>query len=81
MKWILQSLDISSAFLQGNGITRDVFLKPPAEIYEKGVIWKLKRCIYGLKDAPRAWYERVADELQRLGGTRSMYDEAMFPMV
>ena len=78
MKWILQSLDISSAFLQGNGITRDVFLKPPAEIYEKGVIWKLKRCIYGLKDAPRAWYERVADELQRLGGTRSMYDEAMF---
>ena len=78
MKWVLQSLDITSAFLQGNGIEREVFLRPPPEIYEEGVVWKLKRCIYGLKDAPRAWYERVENELQRLGGKRSLFDEAMF---
>ena len=78
MKWELQSLDITSAFLQGNGIARDVYIRPPSEMYEEGVVWKLKRCLYGLKDAPRAWYERVEDELKRLGGIMSVFDEAMF---
>ena len=78
MAWPIRSLDITSAFLQGNGIKRDVFLKPPPEASCEGLIWKLKRCIYGLNDAPRAWYERVRSELLELGGKTSMYDEAMF---
>ena len=57
MGWKIHSLDITSAFLQGNAIERDVYLEPPAEFYEHGMLWKLKRCIYGLNDAPRAWYE------------------------
>ena len=78
MKWQIQSLDITSAFLQGNSIERNVFLKPPPEANSNGKIWKLKRCIYGLNDAPRAWYDRVSTELMRLGGKASLYDDAMF---
>ena len=78
MEWDLHSLDITSAFLQGNGIQRDVYLKPPPEFSEDDIVWKLKRCIYGLNDAPRAWYERVENELIQLGGKTSMYDDAMF---
>ena len=59
MRWELHSLDITSAFLQGNTIERDVHLQPPPEYQEKGMLWKLKRCIYGLKDAPRAWYDSI----------------------
>ena len=62
MGWKIQSLDITSAFLQGNDIERDVFLKPPLEASRDGLIWKLKRCIYGLNDALRAWYDRVRSE-------------------
>ena len=78
MGWQIQSLDITSAFLQGNSIERDVFLKPPLEASSNGMLWKLKRCIYGLNDAPRAWYERVRSELFALGGKTSLYDEAMY---
>ena len=40
------------------------------------MIWKLRRCLYGLKDAPRAWYKRVVEEWE--GGKMSLYDDAMF---
>ena len=76
MSWMIQSLDITSAFLQGNSIERNVYLKPPPEASSEGIIWKLKRSIYGLNDAPRAWYERVRSELIQLGGKASLYDEA-----
>ena len=78
MGWQIQSLDITSAFLQGNSIKRDVFLKPPEEVGTSGVLWKLKRCIYGLNDAPRAWYDRLRNELIKLDGKTSLFDEAMY---
>ena len=42
MSWTIQSLDITSAFLQGNGIERNVYLRPPTEVNSEGMIWKLK---------------------------------------
>ncbi len=56
--WQVNSLDVKSAFLQGDVIGRDVFLKPPAECKFDG-LWKLKKTVYGLCDAPRAWYLRI----------------------
>ena len=78
MKWAINSLDVTSAFLQGNGIEREVFLQPPTEAEQTGMLWKLRRCIYGLKDAPRAWYKRVEQVLLELGGVLSKYDDALF---
>ena len=51
---------------------------PPPEVGRIGKIWKLKRCIYGLNDAPRAWYDKIRDEFVRLGGKKSLYDDALF---
>ena len=78
MKWKLPSLDITSAFLQGNKTNRDVFVKPPYEFSEVGKIWKLDRCLYGLNDAPCKWYNRVYCEVKALGGKTSLYDKALF---
>ena len=78
MNWEIHSLDISSAFLQGNNIKREVYLQPPVEFHEEGFIWKLQRCVYGLRDAPRAWYDRIEKELLDLDGRTSKYDDAMF---
>ena len=60
---ISHSLDITSAFLQGSNIERDVFTRPLSEIMEERKIWKLPRCIYRLNDVPREWYIRVDQEL------------------
>ena len=58
MKWNCHTIDIKSAYLQGNNIQRQIFLKPPKE-YDEGKLWKLKKTVYGLCDAARAWYLRV----------------------
>ena len=78
MDWELQVLDITSAFLQGNKLERTIFIRPPAEVCESGKIWRLKRCLYGLADAPREWYDRVATEMERIGGKVSLFDKSVF---
>ena len=78
MEWEINSLDISSAFLQGSQLKRIFYVKPPIEICEEGKIWQLKRCLYGLSDAPREWYDRVCEEMKKLGGRVSLYDKSVF---
>ena len=57
--WVPYCFDISRAFVQGGGITRDVFLRPPPEIGEPGMVMKFKKSVYGLVDAPLQWYEAL----------------------
>ena len=78
MSWPVQTLDFTSAFLQGDILNREVFLKPPSDVCPKLQVWKLKRCIYGLNDAPRSWYNRVTQGLIELKGVVSIYDNALF---
>ena len=76
--WTCKSLDVRAAFLQGFEIDREIFMKPPSDAEEEGVLWKLLRCPYGLNDAPRAWFKRVRYEFLKLGAVSSRYDEACF---
>ena len=78
MAWTLQSIDITAAFLQGGQLLREVFLRPPQDVCPRTEVWRLKRCIYGLNDAPRSWYLRVKEVLLQLGGKISSYDKALF---
>ena len=60
--WIIKSTDIKSAFLQGNVLQRDVYIKPPKEAnVSDGCVWKLSRCLYGLNDAARQFYDSVVE--------------------
>ena len=75
--WTINSLDIKAAFLQGKEIDRLVFIKPPPEA-RTNTLWKLKKCVYGLADAPRQWYVKLKGELERLGMIQSSYDDGLF---
>ena len=45
-QWQINSLDIQSAFLQGECVEGDIFLKPPKEV-KTDCVWKLKKtCIW-----------------------------------
>ena len=76
-RWKLQSLDVKSAFLQGNQMDRDVYIKPPKEANTRS-IWKMLKCPYGLVDAGRLWYLRLKSVLIQLGLTICKYDHALF---
>ena len=64
--WCCFSLDIKTAYLQGDEIKRDVWLKPPKE-FNNGKVWKLNKTVYGLNDAARAWYLTLKRILIDLG--------------
>ena len=76
--WVLQTTDITSAFLQGNSLNRQVFIKPPKEAQLQGKLWELKKPLYGLKDASRQWYFRVQETLKKLGCQQSSLDSGIF---
>ena len=52
----IRNLDVTSAFLQGAPLDRNVYMEPPTEVREVGKIWKLKKSAYGLYDASRKWF-------------------------
>ena len=76
--WIIKSTDIKSAFLQGMSLKRNVYLVPPKEAGAGDKVWKLKRCLYGLSDAARQFYESVTEEMVTLGCMKSNLDPSMF---
>ena len=77
-EWAVNSLDIKAAFLQGKELDREIYLKPPKEAKDKGKLWKLHRCVYGLNDASRYWYMRVKEELNKSGCKNSKADPSVF---
>lgn len=76
-KWTLNSIDIKSAYLQGNTISRELYVKPPS--CEKTTkLWKLNKTPYGLVDAGRQWFIRVKKEFNEIGARQSKCDPAVF---
>merc|ERR1711867_204775 len=60
------SMDIRAAFLQAKTLDREVFVRPPKDQENEGVIWKLLKPLYGLDDASRKFYLKVRETLQKL---------------
>ena len=65
-KFKLEVGDVSTAFLQGDKEeqNRDVYLEPTADLRQRlnittDHVLKLTGSVYGLRNAPRAWYQRV----------------------
>ena len=76
--WAIQTVDVASAFLQGNTLERIVHVKPPAEAKEIGKLWRLLKCLYGLKDASKQWYLKIENRLLALNFKKSKYDPGLF---
>ena len=77
-KWKISASDVKSAFLQGNELDRIVLVKPPKEAKLAKKLWRLKKCLYGLRDASKKWYEKVKNNLEKLGFKKSIYDSGLF---
>ena len=77
--WTIKSTDIKSAFLQGLPLEREVYIKPPQEAnLPQDRLWKLKKCLYGLNDAARQFYDCVKQELLQSGCKTTSLDPSLF---
>ena len=74
----IKSLDVTTAFLQGYPLEREVFIKPPPEKAEPAQIWQLKKACQGLYDASRRWYMAVRETLLSMGMKSVSGDDAFF---
>ena len=74
--WVPHGIDIKTAFLQGKELERTVYLRPPKDFYhgKPGKLWRLKKSVYGLGDAPKLWYESLTDHLKLTGAIWSPTD-------
>lgn len=79
--FVPRTVDVRTAFLQGMPLDRPhaVFVQPPLHAkVPAGIVWKLRKCAYGLTDAPRRWYESVFKLMTALGLQRSTLDHGLF---
>jgi len=75
--WQCNTIDIKCAFLQGDAVSRDIFVRPPKE-FDNGMLWNLRKSVYGLNDAARAWYTKLKEDLVGLSMKKSSLDPALF---
>ena len=78
--WNLRQLDVNNAFLQGT-LTEDVFMQqPPGFVHHQYPrhVCKLQKAIYGLRQAPRAWYTELGSFLISIGFINSKSDTSLF---
>ena len=70
--WAVESWDVSTAFLLAPLIEkRYVYCRPPQVLaklvfVKPGIVWKLKKALYGLRTSPRAWEEEKDKKLAAL---------------
>ena len=74
----LRSIDIRAAFLQVRELEREIYMMPPKDVKKEGIIWKLKKPLYGLNDASRKFWLKVKAVFSKIGLRKLVGDEALY---
>lgn len=82
--WPLSELDISNVFLNGD-LEEEIYMTLPSgyapkqgESFPPNAVFKLKKSLYGLKQASRQWFLKFSTSLLQLGFQTSSGDHTLF---
>ncbi|MCO5552030.1 hypothetical protein L7F22_005538 [Adiantum nelumboides] len=67
--WILHQMDVKNAFLHGD-LQEEVYMEKPPGYQDTGYpdyVCKIWKALYGLKKAPCAWHDKIAQYLITIG--------------
>ena len=76
----LHQMDVKTAFLNGE-LNEEVYMKQPEGFEIKGkehMVCKLKRSIYGLKQASRQWYFKFNEVIMKFGFKENIVDQCIY---
>ncbi|KAI3746135.1 hypothetical protein L6452_08557 [Arctium lappa] len=80
MKFKVYQMDVNRAFLYGT-IDEEVYVCQPPRFENPSYpdrVYKLKKALYGLHQAPRAWYDTLSTYLLENGFERGIIDKTLF---
>jgi hypothetical protein len=77
--WPLHQMNVKNAFLPGN-LKECIYMKPPPGLFSfpTSHVCKLRRFLYGLEQAPRAWFDKFRTTLLQFSFKQSKYDTSLF---
>ena len=71
---------MTNAFLHGE-LPKPIFMEPPPGFtgeFVDGEVCQLKKTLYGLKQSPRAWFERFTEVMKKYEYEQSNSDHTLF---
>ena len=80
LDWPLHQLDIKNAFLNGE-LEEEVYMQIPSGLESSSTsnkVCKLRKSLYGLKQSPRAWFDRLTRVVKEDGFTQCQSDHTVF---
>ncbi|GKB42620.1 putative ribonuclease H-like domain-containing protein, partial [Tanacetum coccineum] len=80
MGFLVYQMDVKSAFLYGT-IEEEVYVTQPSGFKDPdhpNKVYKVVKALYGLHQAPKAWYETLANYLLGNGFQRGKNDQTLF---
>ncbi|KAL0536844.1 hypothetical protein IC582_025807 [Cucumis melo] len=77
--WPLYQLDIKNTFLNGD-LVEEVYMSPPPgfEAQFGQQVCKLQKSLYGLKQSPRAWFDKFTTFVKSQGYNQGHSDHTLF---
>jgi hypothetical protein len=77
--WPLHQMDVKNVFLHGD-LKENIYMSPSLGLCSSlsSAVCKLKWSLYGLKQGPRAWFEKFRSTLLRFSFVQSQYDSSLF---
>jgi hypothetical protein len=78
--WHVHHMDVKSAFLNGD-LKEEVYVhQPPGFVIpgKEGKVLRLRKALYGLRQAPRAWNAKLDSTLKRMGFMLSPHKAAIY---
>ena len=73
-------MDVNTAFLNGK-VEQEVYVEQPEGFVihsKESHVCKLNKALYGVKQAPRVWYERIDNYLKSLGFYKRSADSNLY---
>ncbi|GJV36352.1 ribonuclease H-like domain-containing protein [Tanacetum coccineum] len=78
--WPIHQLDVKNAFLHGQ-LSETIYMHQPPGFVDSAhpdYVCHLQRSLYGLKQSPRAWFQRFASFIARVSFQHSKTDTSLF---